>query len=256
MNKWKAIVFDLDDTLYPERDYVFSGFRCVAAWAETHCNIPAMEGYQHLTSLYESGVRGDTFNRWLQSYQRSLHFVPELVETYRRHTPTLELFPAMGPLLANLHKLFRLGLVSDGYWDVQKRKFAALKISNYFDAVVFSDEWGREAWKPSPFPFLTIVERLGLPAHEIVYVADNPTKDFYGARQIGMATIWCRHSNGDYVHLEPPSASYAADLTVDSVDSLYEIFVPDSDIDSIQRDPGNGCPGPHWQDENRSRAEK
>ena len=55
--KWRAIVFDLDDTLYPERDYVLSGFRAIARWAAEHLRIPAEDGYRELAELFAAGVR-------------------------------------------------------------------------------------------------------------------------------------------------------------------------------------------------------
>ena len=43
MRKAEAIVFDLDDTLYPEREYVFSAYRAVAKWIERHLGTAATE---------------------------------------------------------------------------------------------------------------------------------------------------------------------------------------------------------------------
>jgi len=63
--RWRAVVLDLDDTLYPEAAYVRSGFRAVAGRAEGTLGIPAPEGERELVSLFEAGVRGDTFDRWL-----------------------------------------------------------------------------------------------------------------------------------------------------------------------------------------------
>ncbi len=56
----RAVVFDLDDTLYPERAYVLSGFHAVAAWAEEQLKIPRRLGFAELRQLFEDGVRGNT----------------------------------------------------------------------------------------------------------------------------------------------------------------------------------------------------
>lgn len=215
MSKWQAIVFDLDDTLYPERDYVLSGFRAVAMWAETHLDIPAEQGSTELQQLFAQGVRGDTFNRWLLSHGiDGADLTPQLVQVYREHTPTLTPFPGMPQLLDRLRDRYRLGIVSDGYLAVQQRKLAALGLADYFDVVVFSDQLGREAWKPSTRPFETVLERIGVASEASVYVADNPKKDFLGARRAGMATIWLRQPDGEYTHLEPPTSQHAPDLLV------------------------------------------
>ena len=225
MGTWQAVVFDLDDTLYPERDYVLSGFRAVASWAEARLGIPAGEGFARLRRLHEGGVRGDTFDRWLAASGVSdRRLVAELVEVYRGHDPVLAPSPGVPELLASLRRRSRLGLVSDGYLSVQQRKWAALNLARYFHAVVFSDRWGREAWKPSTRPFEAVLRELGADAGGAVYVADNPAKDFLGARGVGMGTVWLRQGGGEYAHLSPPSDRHAPDHTVPSVPALTAFF--------------------------------
>lgn len=226
MSRWQAIVFDLDDTLYPERDYVFSGFRAVAGWAEAHLGIPAVQGLAELKRLFEAGVRGDTFNRWLAAHGLAPDsLVPQLVQVYREHEPTLVPFPEVPDLLNSLRQRYRLGLVSDGYLAVQQRKLAALDLAHHFDAIVFSDVWGPEAWKPNAKPFEAILQQLAADADKSVYVADNPTKDFLGARQAGMFTVRIRRPNGEYTHLGPPTAQHAPHWTIASLSKLEPVIV-------------------------------
>jgi len=217
----QAIAFDLDDTLYPERDFVLSGFRAVASWAEIHLGIPAHDGFAELRDLFEEGVRGNTFNHWLAGHGLAEEkLVPQLVRVYRGHAPQITPFLEVPALLQNLHRRYRLGLVSDGYLTVQQRKLAALGLTPYFDAVVFSDEWGLESWKPSPRPFRALLERLDVEASRTAYVADNPSKDFMGARQAGLLTIWVRRPGGVYSHLNPPSQQHAPDIEITSLSAL------------------------------------
>lgn len=231
MTRWQAIVFDLDDTLYPERDYVLGGFRAVAAWAEPRLGLPADRGFAELRSLFEQGVRGDTFNRWLLGHGLDAALlIAEIVRVYREHQPALQPFPEMPKLLHGLRESARLGLVSDGYLDVQRRKLAALGIERYFDAIVFSDEWGRTAWKPSTQPFEAVLRRMDAAAGAAVYVADNPTKDFLGARRAGMSTIWLHRPGGGYAHLCPPTLEHAPDLTVTTPAELAEVLTEKASI--------------------------
>lgn len=231
MNKWRAIVFDLDDTLYPERDYVLSGFRAAALWAQAHLEIRAETGYEELKQLYEQGVRGDTFDRWLGSHSRSdRELVAALVQVYREHEPVLTPFPEVVPVLSALRKTHRLGLVSDGYLDVQQRKWKALKLAEYFDAVVFSDALGRVAWKPSPLPFEAALRQLKISTPvDAIYVADNPSKDFLGPRQLGMYTIRVRRAGGEYARREPLTPEHAPNITVADLAGLRHIILPEQD---------------------------
>ena len=220
----RAIIFDLDDTLYPERDFVLSGFRAVALYSEKTLGIPAEAGYVSLLALYESGVRGDTFNRWLATFGRPEEsLVEQCVQVYRRHNPDIQPFDGVPRLLQDLAGEHRLGLVSDGYLAIQKRKLSALALAPYFDAVVFSDEWGRMAWKPSSRPFQAILQRLDLAAGQAIYVADNPLKDFYGARRLGLATIMIKRPAAEYSHLQPPTPAHAPDAIIDHLALLSQL---------------------------------
>ncbi|MBW2083916.1 MAG: HAD family hydrolase [Deltaproteobacteria bacterium] len=222
----RAIVFDLDDTLYPEQAYVFSGFHAVAAWAETHLGILAKQGFPKLCQLFAEGVRGNTFNRWLESREiKPGDWVPQMVQVYREHKPQIVPYPEVPGLLQKLHQRYRLGLLSDGYAEVQKRKLVALELTSYFDAVVFSDEWGRESWKPKPRPFESVLQRLGVTGPQAAYVADNPAKDFLGARQVGMWTVRVRRQDGLYSRLESPSPEYAPDLEIKTLNELETALI-------------------------------
>ena len=221
VSRWQAIVFDLDDTLYPERQYVLSGFQAVAKWAEQAFGIPAAQGLSELQHLFETGVRDDTFDRWLAMHcVQSVESVRALVAVYRQHEPILSSFPGVPALLLSLRKSYRVGLVSDGYVTVQRRKLDALQLKPLFDAIVFSDELGRENWKPSTKPFCEIVRRLDVDPIRTAYVADNPTKDFLGARCVGLYTLRVRWPEGEYAHLEPPDGEHAADYEISSLDEL------------------------------------
>lgn len=229
--RWQALIFDLDDTLYPERAFVLSGLRAVAVWLAGG-DLPVQEQcFQELAALYESGVRGNTFDRWLAGRGRPAALAPQMVQVYREHRPDIQPFPGVPDLLARLRPRCRLGLVSDGYLAVQQRKLAALSLAGYFDAVVFSDAWGRAAWKPSTRPFEAALAQLDVAAAGAVYVADNASKDFLGARQLGMATIWLRRPGGEYAHLAPPTPAHAPDLTITSLDELEGVLARRKELD-------------------------
>lgn len=225
MRELQAVVFDLDDTLYPERAYVLSGFRAVAAWAEEQLDIPADQTFVELRQLFNEGVRRNTFDCWLENQGfHANRWAPQMVAVYREHQPQITPYPHVLEPLQRLRHRYRLGLVTDGYLAVQQRKLACLGVEPFFDAVVFSDELGPEAWKPSPRPFQVVLERLEITGPEAGYVADNPTKDFFAARHLGMWTVRVRHPDGLYRHLEPPSAEHAPDVEIESVDRLETIL--------------------------------
>lgn len=227
MNRWQAVIFDLDDTLYPEREYVLSGFWAVAQWADLNLGVHREQGYADLCQLYYSGVRGNTFNLWLQQLGFEKDLVAALVRVYREHEPQIRPFPEVRPLLSRLRKTCSLGLLSDGYLEVQKRKLAALGLADCFDTTLFTDELGREYWKPNSKSFREVLLRLRINEPNVaVYVGDNPLKDFLGARNIGMYTIWLRRSDGEYANREPPTEAHCPHETVGTITELTHILLP------------------------------
>jgi putative hydrolase of the HAD superfamily len=222
---WRAVVFDLDDTLIAERDFVLGGFRAAAARAASTGDVAEAAAYDELVGMYRSGVRRTTFDRWLAAHPELGVTVAELVEAYRGHAPALTPLPGVERLLADLKAVYRLGLVSDGPVAVQERKWLASGLAPYFDAVVFSDALGREAWKPSPTPFLAVSQALGVPPAQCVYVGDNPAKDFRGARAAGMRAVWARHAAGEYDGLTPVEAADRPDWTTHSIEALAGVLL-------------------------------
>jgi putative hydrolase of the HAD superfamily len=225
MNQLQAIVFDLDDTLYSERDFVLSGFQAVANWAGINLGISPEQGYATLANLYHQGVRNNTFNQWLALHELDAdrpqfdrpELVTNLLDIYRQHAPTISPFPEAIDLIKNLAQSYKIGLVSDGYLEVQQRKWLALGLDTFFDAVVFSDKLGRANWKPSTAPFKLVLEQLQIAPEFSVYIGDNPRKDFFGARQLGMHTIQIHRTDSEYGHLEPPGLDYHPHVKLDSL---------------------------------------
>ena len=202
---------------------MFSGFRAVAEYASDKWHLPATTVYAELRSEFESGNRMRTFNAWLSSrHLEPTGTAEELIDVYRNHAPQIEMFAGMRELLNTTAEESRMGLVSDGFLKVQRRKFAALQIDDLFECVVFSDQWGREHWKPAERPYREALRALDvIDPTETVYVGDNPSKDFVTPRALGMYSIQVRYSPaGFYDGRVAPSPEHEPHEVVGSVDEL------------------------------------
>jgi len=95
-------------------------------------------------------------------------------------------------------------------------KLAATGLTRFFDAVIFTEELGREFWKPSPKAFEMLQDKLGAGC---VYVADNPAKDFVAPNKLGWLTIQYRHRS--QLHADNPIAPAGRpQIVVSSPDQL------------------------------------
>ncbi len=214
-----GVVFDLDDTLVWERDYVRSGFRAVAqSVAGAVCSEE--EAFGLLWGRFEQGARGDLFDQLLEAYSLDDVTVPDLVARYREHKPTLSLTPDVRSLLDELRSQVRLALITDGPLASQQAKVTVLGLADVFEVLVLTGMWGEAYWKPHRRPYETVMDGLGLPAEALVYIGDNPGKDFVTARELGWRTIRLRHPHQLRHNVEPPSERFAADQEVRSVAEL------------------------------------
>lgn len=220
-----AIAFDLDDTLYPERTYVLSGFQAVANWAEQALGIPAQVGLGRLSDLFQAGVRGDTFNRWLRGYALPEQpWLEDMIKVYRDHRPNLAPYPDVIPCLKALQNECTLGIITEGVQRVQEMKLQALRLPVPFASVIITDITERDHWKPSVVPFQRFLLDVGIPATHTWYIGDNPRKDFRGARKLGISTVRLRRDDGLHREQEPLELADRPDCEIHSLSELSEII--------------------------------
>lgn len=216
-----AVLLDLDDTLYPESDFVRGGFHAAANLLAQRLSRDADELFDLLMDQFQRGVRGSVFNAVLFELQvsRDPELIEDLVRAYRSHEPQLTLFPDAEWLLPMLGPRYGLGILTDGPAEVQRRKVKALGLQHRVEAIVYSDDFGREQWKPSPIPYLELLRRLHIDPSHAVYVGDNPKKDFVGARRLGLQTVRIRRPNTEHAHVEPHSG-FEADHEITTLKDL------------------------------------
>ena len=184
----KSIIFDLDNTLYPEKTYVESGFKEVAKYLSNKydCNFDSL--FSQIMEIFNEDGRGSVFDRLISDFDFNEN-VSTLVYIYRFHFPDISLYPESIPLLNSLKKDYKLALITDGRSFVQKRKVEALNIEKYFDEIIFTDILGSDFWKPSVEPYNLALSLLNSDANESFYIGDDPYKDFKAPKQLGMKSI-------------------------------------------------------------------
>ena len=147
-----------------------------------------------LWKAFETGVRGDLFDRLLAAQRADLRpvSVADMVQAYRTHDPAIGLLPGTADLLDDLRRQgVRLGVLSDGPLASQQAKSTALDLPAWFDPIVLTDARVGMA-KPAITGFEWIASQWALPATTMAYVGDNPLKDFAGPRRLGWRTVRVR----------------------------------------------------------------
>lgn len=211
----RAVIFDLDDTLYPLERFVLSGFDAVASHLANLFGVDRLEAWTTLLQAFHNGGRGRELQICLTRFGLPEAMTPSLVHVIRRHQPALALPLASQHMLAALAHGWRIGVVTNGVPEIQARKVAALGLTDRVDAIVYADAVGCGAGKPDPAPFLEASRRLKVGVNRTVFVGNDPVRDVFGAWRVGMRTI---HVAG------PTPATGSAALVADArVHSLSEV---------------------------------
>ena len=184
----KGVIFDLDDTLYSEKEYVKSGYRAVSKylgggyenrlWHFFKAGKPAIDEL-----LNEIGRKGEK---------------EEILNVYRSHKPDIHLYPGVAEMIEDLKaKGIKVGIITDGRPEGQRNKLEALGL--LVDDVIITDELGGVQFrKPCDIAFRIMITRWRLNPADVVYVGDNPVKDFQAPQQLGMKSMLVKNEDGIY----------------------------------------------------------
>lgn len=188
LDAFAVVVFDLDDTLYPEADYVTSGFRYVGELVERLYGTAFVEP---LLAAWRAGS-ADPIGEVLRESGLPPGLKDNLIAAYRYHRPSISPSPGAFELIQRCRQRgCPLYLISDGRGLTQRLKLDALGLTQAFDAVFISEEVG--AGKPDARSFQEIMAR-GPERGSWVYVGDNPAKDFVAPNALGWSTIGVRQA--------------------------------------------------------------
>ncbi|WP_179319856.1 HAD family hydrolase [Winogradskyella helgolandensis] len=185
-----VIVFDLDDTLYNELDFLKSAYKSIAIFVEPN-DWKAL--YSKMFSLYRCKV--NVFEFVANTYKIEISL---LVEMYRSHKPSIQLFDGVLEVFdAIKSKNGKIAIVTDGRSKTQRAKLENLGVLNYLDKIIISEEIGTE--KPNSANFIAVEKALAGTTY--YYIADNLKKDFVAPNTLGWKSV-ALVDNGKNIHFE------------------------------------------------------
>ncbi|MGH8888234.1 MAG: HAD family hydrolase, partial [Acidothermaceae bacterium] len=196
-----AVTVDLDDTLFPQAAWLGGAWEAVAAAGQT-LGLDADALHERLVAISAAGSDGGRIvDRALLAIGCSEvdlpALTPGLLAAFRSHSPDhLDCYPGVTAALVAVRGKVPVACITDGDPHIQRAKLRALGLADSFDAVIFSDELGRQYRKPHPAPFLRALDLFGVDAAEAVHVGDRPTKDVVGPESVGMRAVRVR--TGEY----------------------------------------------------------
>lgn len=211
----KVVVFDLDDTLYKEVDYVRSGLMAVAH----HLGDDSL-----LALMLKARSKGMNAFEAVKE-QRSDAEIDKMIEIYRNHKPQISLSRDTTLTLDYLHSKYTLALVTDGRSVGQRNKIEALALERYFapEDIIISEEFGSDKHSAANFK---AIEKNHPGAESYFYIGDNPEKDFYQPNLLGWHTIMLEDVNHVNIHRQDnaPSIDHIAQYAIESLSDAIAII--------------------------------
>ena len=201
----EAVVFDLDDTLWPIAPTIRRAETAMREWIGTQVPAVAARWDADTIKRVRSGLiaanpamandvmalRRGTILAAFDELGGTPAQAQQAFECFSAERQKVEFYPDALPALERLAQHFRLGVISNGFADVR-----AIGIDRWFEAVVSAHEVGVS--KPAPAIYTACIERMALTPAAMLYVGDDPHNDVVAPRAIGLRAAWINRSGASW----------------------------------------------------------
>ena len=211
-----VVVFDLDDTLYDEIEFVKSGFQEIDNYLKN--SFGNKNYYNFMWQLFLKNGSGKIFDYLIEEFKLNID-IQKLIEIYRFHRPNISLPISSKKILENLYKNVDISLITDGHYITQQNKFQVLGLEKYIEFPIFTDFYNTK--KPDLKPFKIVMEKF--PNKRYIYIADNPKKDFIAPKKLGWKTIRFKNSKGIYKEFvnDADFEIYCREEIIEKIEKLF-----------------------------------
>lgn len=235
MSSIKAVLFDLDDTLFDHRhssrsglQFLRSKYKClnnisldsleqenIALLEEIHLN-QVLSGKLSIEDARADRLKLILLNHNLNSAEEVKY---EAAGYYREvYESSARLVPGTIKLLEKLKGKVKIGVVTNNLVSEQTRKLKDLGIEKFIDVMVTSEEAG--VTKPDAIVFQMALDRLNVLSDETVMIGDSWNGDIVGADKLGIKTIWLNIFN-----VPKPDETIANEIrSLENTDEIYNLI--------------------------------
>jgi len=206
----KAVLFDLDDTLWPIVPVIKRAENLLFEWLQA--NVPAVAARVSIDGMRERrqalmetdpvyqldlrALRHAVLKEAFIDAGEEVSLVDEAMKVFSQARNEVPLFPDVEPTLRSLRERYALASVSNGVSDLR-----AIGIAHLFDATIAAHSFGFA--KPDAAIFHAACEALRVAPGEAVYVGDDPRLDVDGAQRAGLRAVWMKRKELQSLHALP-----------------------------------------------------
>lgn len=183
----KAVIFDLDNTLYDENLYFLKVFEQFSKKYNLDYN-EIKDKFNDEFRLSSKDIFTDILKE-IDFYSEEKQ--NELFDLYKNIECKLDLENETFEVLDFINKCgLKTAIITNGVLEAQKNKVKVLGIEDKFDFIIYAREFGKGYEKPSPKAFNKALDLLKVNVSEALYIGDHPNTDIKGAQKIGLKVLW------------------------------------------------------------------
>jgi len=231
----KAILFDLDNTLYDYNPAQEAGLLGAKKILKKEINLPYKK-FDKLYSISKKEIYRE-LSGTASAHNKVLHFQRLIEKTHNTVDPriVLQLYDAYWNNFFKKMKLregaiktlkelkekgLKIAIVSDLTTHIQLRKLKKLKIDKYVDILVTSEEAGSE--KPHAIMFLLTLNKLDLKPSDVFFVGDDLVRDMEGANSVGIDSVLITKSKINLLKTDFRKPNFKIKNVIDLIELLDE----------------------------------
>jgi putative hydrolase of the HAD superfamily len=225
VTKYKAIVFDLDDTLFDtwEKCTKPASLESCEAMIKAGLNCTPEEGIAERERAYKRNPRKDPYENLVNRFGLRADSQPPTVVTEagrvafqsRNVEPDIKLFPGVQRTLADLKTKYLLFLVTSGAPATQKQKVSLLRIKDFFTHIFYVDTLKKQRKSTA---FLEIMDHTSISSEQVICVGDRIDREIAEGKQVGFVTVLLEREHN--LHFEPENPIEVPDFKISSISEL------------------------------------
>lgn len=198
----RAVLFDLDDTLWSVNPVLERAEKLLQEWLVTHAPKVAEKNsisdfkkrrkmMMSKESQYRIELQALRYAALVQAFQEvdeDPAGVDRAMSVFNHARSEVMLYSDVIPILTRLKERYAIGSISNGYANLQQ-----IGIAHHFQVSIAAHQLGYA--KPDAEIFHVTCEQLKVHPSEAIYIGDDPEMDILGAQKAGLSALWINRTD-------------------------------------------------------------